>query len=754
MVSAGDTGAEGCDFQSESIAQGPVSVNLLASTPFTVAVGGTMFNEGGDDSKYWSSNASSLETALSYIPEDVWNESCTVAQCGPNSANILAGGGGVSAILQKPAWQSPTLFPSLNIPNDGFRDMPDISLTAASHDPYLLCLFDSCANNFIFFVSGTSAAAPSFAGIMALVDQKMAQVNQTTGPSPQGLADYVLYPLASKETFSQCNGSGGLASGNACVFNDITVGNNAVPGESSYGSSSPQYAAGVAYDPATGLGSVNVANLVNAWSSATFNASTTTLAITPAPVTPPLTITHGSPVTFNISVAGNSGTPTGDVALLAQNPSLTGTQSVGFVTLASGSGSLTTSALPGGTINVSASYPGDGKFAPSTSATQSIVVSPETSTTTVVAMDQNKNQNFSPAPYGSLVYVRADVQGSSGFGIPTGNVTFNDNSGLFLETDMLNSQGNTAMVDQENFFSVGSHSITGTYNGDPSFNASQPSTPVAFTITQASTSTGLSSAGAPQGATLTATISTASQGNPPTGSVTFTSGSNNLGSAMVQTSTGPTGTVTSASLTDSQLANGQYTITAAYSGDTNYTASTSAPTAINIQPDFSIQESSNVLFIQAPGESANMTVQMTDLDGFTGAVTFSCSGLPSESTCSFSPASLSTTGSTTLTVTTKAKSALVVPILHRSNWTLALAIFGLIFPGIFLIGDRNKRRTGRKLVFALLLGAACAGCGGASGGPPPPPPPDPGTPTGNYVVTITATSGSTTHSTQFALGVF
>src|SRR5207245_6746357 len=96
------------------------------------------------------------------------------------------------------------------IPPGGARDLPDVSLTAAFHDPYLLCLQGSCERGFIFFVAGTSASAPSFAGIMALVDQKMG--------SRQGQANYVLYKLAAKETLSQCNASNtsGLPAG-SCV---------------------------------------------------------------------------------------------------------------------------------------------------------------------------------------------------------------------------------------------------------------------------------------------------------------------------------------------------------------------------------------------------------------------------------------------------------------------------------------------------------------------------------------------------------
>src|SRR5205085_10672115 len=104
-----------------------------------------MLNEHGSDSTYWSTSndPNTMASARSYIPENVWNESCTVAQCGAQDANILAGAGGASVFFNKPSWQAGIS----GIPNDGKRDLPDISLTAAGHDPYLLCLAASCVPN-------------------------------------------------------------------------------------------------------------------------------------------------------------------------------------------------------------------------------------------------------------------------------------------------------------------------------------------------------------------------------------------------------------------------------------------------------------------------------------------------------------------------------------------------------------------------------------------------------------------------------
>ncbi len=482
FVSTGDNGAEGCDNQdTETVATGPVSVNVLASTPFTVAVGGTVFNEHGQSATFWSSTNTNQESAISYIPEDVWNDSCLASSC-PN-ANIVAGSGGASIFFSKPSWQAGVT----GIPNDNMRDLPDVSLTAALHDGYVLCLEGSCEPNTqgelsLYLVGGTSASAPSFASIMALVDQ---QTDNLYPGTRQGQANYVLYRLAATQnaTLSQCNASSTtILPATTCIFNDVTVGNNAVPGEVNYGLTTAQYQAGAGYDQATGLGSVNIANLLGQWNSVTLTPTTTTLSFSPS------TVVHGSPVTVNLTVTPSvgTGTPTGDVALIT---GIAAGTSVGFFPLSGGTVSSTTNSLPGGLYFLQAHYAGDMTFASSTSNESSYIsVTPEPSTTnlSVLAFAPNGSQlNFTGGPFGSLVYLRADVAGNSGFGIPTGSVTFLDGGAPLVAASSLalNSEGNTATPNGILNFDAGTHAISASYSGDASFNPSNTTQSQSFTIT-------------------------------------------------------------------------------------------------------------------------------------------------------------------------------------------------------------------------------------------------------------------------------
>jgi subtilase family serine protease len=232
FVSSADSGAAGCDSPSESTATGGLAVNGLASTPYNVAVGGTEFNEGSGN--YWyTGNSSTDVSVISYISEVAWNQSGNVA----GGSDLWSTGGGASSIYGKPTWQVAPGVPT------GFRGnhryVPDVALSAATHDAYVIEQDGNLA-----YVGGTSASSPSFAGLMALVVQD-------TG-KPQGNANTYLYQI----------GNAQYSSGGATVFHDITSGNNSVPGVTGY-------TCGAGYSPVTGLGSVDANALVNAMQALT-----------------------------------------------------------------------------------------------------------------------------------------------------------------------------------------------------------------------------------------------------------------------------------------------------------------------------------------------------------------------------------------------------------------------------------------------------------------------------------------------------
>src|SRR5439155_1126952 len=165
LVSSGDSGAAGCDPGGPTQATKGLGVNILASAPEVTAVGGTTFNEGSGN--YWSSsnNSTTRASALSYIPETSWNDT-------PSLGALWSTGGGLSLYYAKPSWQT-----GPGVPNDSVRDMPDISLTASGHDGYLVLTQGALGP-----VMGTSASAPTFAGIVALLNQYLVSTGKITKP--------------------------------------------------------------------------------------------------------------------------------------------------------------------------------------------------------------------------------------------------------------------------------------------------------------------------------------------------------------------------------------------------------------------------------------------------------------------------------------------------------------------------------------------------------------------------------------------
>ena len=337
--SSGDSGAAGCDSQgSEPLATRGRMVDFPAVLPEVTGMGGTQFVEGSG--KYWSpTNSPALGSAVSYIPEAAWNES--------TPSGLIATGGGASLFYSKPTWQT-----GPGVPADNVRHVPDISLSAALHDAYLVTYMG--AN---IAVGGTSASAPSFAGVLALLNQY--QVMQGFQAKPGlGNINPQLYRLA--QTVPE-------------AFHDVASGGNVVPcaqGSPDCLTGSFGYAAGSGYDMATGLGSIDANVLVTQWNTQA-SAVTVTLASPPQ-----VTLNDMVSATAVVSPAGGSGMPTGSVSFSANGIP------VGTAPLVSGAAQNTADItfpvyrLGVGLFPLSAVYSGDSTFNSGGTLTPLLITAP------------------------------------------------------------------------------------------------------------------------------------------------------------------------------------------------------------------------------------------------------------------------------------------------------------------------------------------------------------------------------------------
>ncbi|MGA2689667.1 MAG: hypothetical protein ABSE85_16520, partial [Candidatus Korobacteraceae bacterium] len=376
IISAGDSGDDVCD---RGNGEGPnggdlgetgLSVNGLASTPYNVAAGGTDFSDSYqtnfNPTSYWNNNDSSpYGSALSYVPEMAWNDTCAstvlvdyvsyvenitygngpeglcndVNNFGEEFTTLDGGSGGVSSIYSRPSWQSVYgVGLNGNFTSTSNRNLPDVSLFAADgfwghflvfcQSDVAPCDYSNSTDALSMAAGGTSFVAPQLGGIMGLINQATA--------SRQGQANYTLYALAAQEygTPNAPNNSAGAPSLYTCegsnvnaisaysgIFprctfyninrtsqfgftscvggnnNGCLVDNNDQPcatgtpdcytntsgdaygllsnSTSTFENAFPQSAG---YSAATGLGSINVANLVTSWSSGGSPVTTATLS--------------------------------------------------------------------------------------------------------------------------------------------------------------------------------------------------------------------------------------------------------------------------------------------------------------------------------------------------------------------------------------------------------------------------------------------------------------------------------------------
>jgi subtilase family serine protease len=375
IAAAGDAGSTDCSgvdpTNLTTAQQEALAVDFPGSSQYVTSIGGTEFpaaDVAAGNNTYFAAATSTdiISSALSYIPEQVWNDDS-------NSNGLSSGGGGVSSFTPRPSWQSSVT----GIPSGSFRLVPDIALDASPNNAgYLYCSSDttdtgitgSCTDGFrdandqyLTVAGGTSFGAPIFAGMVAIINQAKGY-NTGQGPvSPE------LYTLASNSTTY------------AAAFNDITNGNNECLAGANYPAavlastatsttyeyltciapSTSEYPATTGYDEASGLGSVNLYQLLTAWSTSTSTLLASTTTLSAATLSP--TVGASDTITVTIGYSSGSVTPTGTVAVTDNGTAVSGSP----FALVNGAYTYSYSSTVAGAHTIVATYSGDANYASS-----------------------------------------------------------------------------------------------------------------------------------------------------------------------------------------------------------------------------------------------------------------------------------------------------------------------------------------------------------------------------------------------------
>jgi hypothetical protein len=685
-VSTGDSGSATCDLSTSTEATQGLAVNGFASTPYNVAVGGTDFysllgNFGNYVNTASSGDYPYYATALGYIHENPWNDSSAVVgnsftQNTPaynpvGATDIIAGGGGLSSRAvcpsgvnsdgscsqsltgySQPAYQ--TGFQSIN----PVRSIPDVSLLSANGfdgAAWIFCsdstvdeeggFYTDCqtdANGHLIdgaqvgLIGGTSAAAPAFAGMLAMI-------SQSQGGARLGQVDTVLYNLAQDYDPDPSNPGKYQR-----AFHDITIGNNSVYCETGsldcYSNNFLEgYNATPSYDMATGLGSIDLSQLVSLWNTTNLISTSNTLTAGTSydsMSSAPITVTHGTQLNFATTITPSDAT--GQFSIVSTNNQNAASYS-DFGTIYSGVGNLTTTDLPGGSYTVYAYYAGDASHIGSQSSNGiSITISPESSTTTLSFGEVDPithiiSEGVSTVPYGVGTYVDAQPFGNNSTvdwtgslvadGIATGSVTFTSSNGS--QSAAINSLGIAQL--SVNSLPPGTYTYQASYAGDPSF-APSTSSPQTLTITKAPTSFQLepnATALSPTGQlTLTAILQTDSIALYPTGSVTAHANGHTYipVTSSAGQSKGAVANLLIFSIPASDLIAGSNQISVSYSGDTNYqsaNASLSVTLAGETGGNYTLSGPDQPLVVEA-SQSGSTMLSIVPANGFTGQISMTC----------------------------------------------------------------------------------------------------------------------------------
>lgn len=401
FVASGDSGASGCDaaFVPPPATPLATSPNALCSSSYVTCVGGTEFNDVTNPSQYWGSNGTNLASALKYIPEGGWNEPGTAS-----NPEVASSGGGMSAYIATPSWQTGT-----GVPGKSGRYTPDVSFASSCRDGYFGCYAagnGDCVTvngGFSFeYFCGTSAAAPSMAGVAALLDQKLGFAQGNLNPE--------LYRMAQTAPASFHDTTVATSGVTNCSANTPSLCNNSIPGLNG----SPVQAGYLVtngYDLVTGLGSLDVANFLNNFASPYL---VPTVTVQPSATS----ITAVQPLTVTITVAGVSGQPdpTGSVTLTCN------TYNSGATALINGAATIV---IAGGSIPGSIDVQTlNAEYVPDAASSAIYRAVTGTATVAVTLIDPTVTVQVSATQIttAQVLTVAVNVAGGGGNPVPTGTV--------------------------------------------------------------------------------------------------------------------------------------------------------------------------------------------------------------------------------------------------------------------------------------------------------------------------------------------
>jgi sugar lactone lactonase YvrE len=452
--------------------------------------------------------------------------------------------------------------------------------------------------------------------------------------------------------------------------------------------------------------------------------TTTTVA---SSVNPALT---GAPIIFTATVTGNGGIPGGSVTLLDGTASL-GTAKLAGASLNSSVATLTLSTLASGVHTITAQYVGDTDNQPSLSPALSEGILQQTGVT--LASSAN------PSLLTDTVTFTATVSnGAPGAG-PTGTVTLTD-GGASVATATLGASGIVTFTVAAP--TLGTHTMVASYSGDTDNKAAVSPNLIQTVVlrpTSNSFTASASSLSAGQPLILVGVV-TGSGSRNPTGTVSFVSGSTNLGAATLNAAG-----VASMTVTPSPAI---YNVISTYSGDSLFAPSSSAPAVITVGPtvEFTLAATPNTMSMQS-GAHGSLSITLTTAPTFTDTISLGCAGLPVAATCTFSQGSIPVSGGAgkTLTVTVDTGDPLGAGATAQLQHSNTGSAFAFLLPAgllALLFGKRKRLHRPLGLLLALIALGGIATLGGCANSLA-----QNKTPAGSYTFRIIGT-GNATGATQ------